>query len=488
MKRQITIIIACVVAATDALRAADGPAQPAVPTVAVEKAAPLPEVPVTPATNAAAADQIVIDYHEADIQNVVRTLAAKAGINLIVGEEVVGKVTVHLENVTYEDAIQFIVESKGYGCSKNKNVVRIKTKESMDTEPVEARFVSLNYAKADEVKKTLDPLLSKQGKIQVDTRGNALVVSDTPTSLAKIIPLIEKMDTQTTQVMIEAKFVETTKNPKKDLGINWSQTLTDHKVTAGPFTVSKDLASGPWTPSTALLDAGSATLLFSFINSDSETELLASPRVVTIDNAKAKIAIATQFPVPTFTYSEQKGAFTISGFEYKDIGIVLNCTPHINKNEFVTLDVTPEAGSQAGVATFQGIDIPIIDNRTASTTVLIKSGNTLAMGGLMRQDSTDKHTKVPFMGDLPGVGVFFRSKSLSKTKRELLIFLTPTIISPEGKTGLEADLTGQLKRELYANDKWLPADNAKPKLRSLVDAFSPRPAKPDAPATNFGPR
>jgi len=469
MKRQLTLIIACVVGLTGALRAEDAPALAPAPVV-VEKPAPSPETPAkTEAPAVEAADnQVVIDYHEADIQNVIRTLAAKSGMNIIVGEEVVGKVTVHLEGVTYEDALRLIVESKGFGYVKDKNVVRIKSKDSMDSEPVEARIVSLNYAKADDVKKTLDPLLSRQGKIQIDTRGNALVILDTPTSMIRILPLIEKMDTQTTQVMIEAKFVETTRNPKKDLGINWSQTLIDHRLSAGPFTLSKDLAGGPWAPSTALLDAGSATILFSFMNTDNDTELLASPRVVTVDNAKAKIAIATQFPIPTFTYSETKGAFAVSGFEYKDIGIVLNCTPHINKNEFVTLEVTPEAGSQNGVASFQGIDIPIIDNRTASTTVLIKSGNTLAMGGLMRQDTIDKYTKVPIMGDLPGVGAFFRSKNLSKTKRELLIFLTPTIITPEGKTGDGKELASVPVPELYTNDKWMPTDNAKPNPRNFL--------------------
>jgi len=111
----------------------------------------------------------------------------------------------------------------------------------------------------------------------------------------------------------------------------------------------------PWTAGAALLDAGRASILFSYLAQDAESELLANPRVVTADNGKAKIAISTQFPIPTFTYSETKGAFQISGFDFKDIGIVLNVTPRINKNDYVTLDVVPEAGSQAGVASFQGV-------------------------------------------------------------------------------------------------------------------------------------
>jgi type II secretory pathway component GspD/PulD (secretin) len=133
------------------------------------------------------------------------------------------------------------------------------------------------------------------------------------------------------------------------------------------------------------------------------------------------------------------------------------------------------------------VQIPIINTRTATTTVLIKSGNTLAIGGLMRQDVSDNYSKVPVMGDMPVLGPLFRSKSLSKTKRDLLIFLTPTIVRGDSQTtGYEKYANGLPTKEVYTNDKWLPKDNAKPKMRSLVDAVSPNPAKP--PVQNFGPK
>jgi type IV pilus assembly protein PilQ len=456
---------------------------------------------------------IEISYIEADIQNVLRTLAAKADINLILGEEVIGKVTVNLKGVSYEEAMRLIAESKGYAYVKdNNNVVKVKSRESLDVEPIELRVLTLNYAKADDVKKTLDPVLTRQGKIQVDARSNTLVLSDTPSSLSKLVPLIQSLDTQTPQVLIEAKFVETTKNPKKDLGINWSGTLLNHEISArrpdptapiispggpgtpnrGPFEISKDLAGGPWTPATVILDAGEAKLVFSFLNADVDTELLANPRVVTTDNGKARISIATQFPIPNFAFSEQTASLQINGFEYKDIGIILNVLPRINKDDFVTLEVSPEASSSTENATLQSgggsaVQIPIINTRTATTTVLIKSGNTLAIGGLMRQDTSDRYTKVPLMGDVPILGPLFRSKSLDKTKRDLLIFLTPTIVRSDSQTtGYEKFVDGLPKTEAYTNDKWMPKDNAKPKVRSLVDAVSPNPPKPAA--QNFGPK
>ena len=474
-----------------------------------------PLVASAPATITAAAptssseEPIEISYIEADIQNVLRTLAAKAGVNLILGDEVTGKVTVNLRGVSYEEAMRLIAESKGYAYVKDKNVIRVKSRESLESEPVELQTYTLNYAKAEDVKKTLDPVLTKQGKIEVDARSNTLVLSDTPASFSKLIPLIRSLDTQTPQVMIEAKFVETTKNPQKDLGINWSGTLLNHQLIAGStagtpdattgkpsggFQLTKNLAGGPWIPSTALLDGGQAQLVFSYLSQDSDTELLANPRVVTTDNGKASIAIATEYPIPSFAFSEQTASLQINGFEYKDIGIILNVLPRINKDDFITLEVTPTASSQNGTSTLQSgggsaVQIPIIDTRTATTTVLIKSGNTLAIGGLMRQDVSDNYTKVPLMGDVPLLGPLFRSKSLSKTKRDLLIFLTPTIVRGDSQTtGYEKYANGLPNKEVYTNDKWMPRDNAKPKTRSLLDALVPGPANAGAPTQNFGPR
>jgi type IV pilus assembly protein PilQ len=468
-------------------------------------------------------ETIEIGYIEADIQNVLRTLAAKAGINLILGDEVTGKITVNLKGVSYEEAMQLIAESKGYAYVKDKKAVKIRSRESLDVEPVEMRVYTLSYAKADDVKKTLDGVVTKQGKIQVDERSNTLVLSDTPSSLTKLSQLIEQLDTQTPQVIIEAKFVETTKNPRKDLGINWGNTLLNHEVVAGgsaltpiqqatplpttPPTIpvnSLNQPSGgfqlvkgaggsfatPWTTGAALLDVGQANLVFSFLSQDTDTELLANPRVVTTDNSKAHISIATQYPIPNFAFSEQTASLQISGFDYKDIGIILDVTPRINKNDFVTLDVTPQASSSTENATLQSgggnaVSIPIINVRTATTTVLIKSGNTLAIGGLMRLDTSDSYTKVPLMGDAPLVGQFFRSKSLSKTKRDLLIFLTPTIVRPEAQTGYEKFANGLPKREVYTNDKWMPKDNAK--ARTMFGLFS-HSTEDSSDTQNFGPK
>jgi type IV pilus secretin PilQ/predicted competence protein len=461
------------------------------PAPATETTNAAPATSTAPAsTNAASPEAegpIVIDYSDADLGSVLRTLAARAGINLLLGEEVTGKVTVHLEGVDYEKAMKIIVENKGYAYLKDDNLVRVRSRDALDTVPPEVKVVTLNYAKAEEVKKTLEATLTKQGRIQVDARSNMLVLSDTPTNLAKLEKLIAELDAQTPQVMIEARFVETTKNPKKDLGINWAGALDNHQVSIrrpdpqsqisstdnpSPLEFAKKMGpGGGWTYPTAIIDAGEFNWVISYFASDSDTELLANPRVVTTDNGKAKLAIAEQYPIPNFAYNEQQGQFVISGFNYKDIGIVLNVTPRINKNEFVTLDVAPEVSSSSENATLVGggtaVQIPIINTRTANTTVLIKSGNTLAIGGLMQQDSANGFTKVPVMGDLPGIGALFRSKSLNKKKRELLIFVTPTILAGNVNDNYKTETDRVLQGKTYADDAWMPKDNAKPNPSNL---------------------
>jgi type IV pilus assembly protein PilQ len=474
-------------------------------------------VPVAVTPQPVPDEPIEIGYIEADIQNVLRTLAAKADINLILGDEVTGKVTVNLKGVSYEQAMQLIAESKGYAYVKDRNIVKVKSKESLDTEAVELRVFTLNYAKADDIRKTLEGVLTKQGKIQVDTRSNTLVLSDTPSNLSKLIPLIESLDTQTPQVLIEAKFVETTKNPQKDLGINWSGTLLNHQIVAGgagtvsqgssptvPVNAQNQPAGGfqfshgaggsfstPWGAGAALLDIGQANLVFSYLSQDTESELLANPRVVTTDNVKARISIAEQFPIPNFAFSEQTASLQINGFEYKDIGIILSVLPRVNKDDFITLEVAPEASSSTENATLQSgggssVQIPIINTRTATTTVLIKSGNTLAIGGLMRLDNSDNYSKVPLMGDAPLIGALFRSKSLSKTKRDLLIFLTPTIVRGDSQaTGYEKYDKGMPSKEVYTNDKWMPKDNAK---RRPFFGLAGAPPSDNTSLQNFGPQ
>ena len=476
-----------------------------------------------PPAPADAAEPVVIEYSNVELSAALRALANLAGVSLILGDNVTGSVTVRLEDIAYTNALKLIAESKGYAYVEDrhyKNLIKVLSKAALEAEPVDVRLVALRYAKADDLKNVLAPLLTTQGKIMVDGRANTLILSDVPSTLSKLQTVAEALDTQPPQVQIEAKFVERTRNPKKDLGVNWSSSLLDHTVglrradpssaiqspaggtgtaNPSPLEFAKNLGGGPWKFPTTIFDAGEAQVVFSFLSQDVDTELLANPRVVTTDNGNAKISISTEYPIPQFQYNQQIGALQISGFSYKDIGIILTVTPRINQDEFITLEVTPEASSQNGFATLgsgggSSVQIPIVDSRNAKTTVLIKSGHTLAIGGMMRQDTSDSYTKVPLLGDLPGFGPLFRSKSLSKLKRDLYIFLTPTIIRAADQLMANKAVTEPPFEEVFVNDRWMPRDSARPASPKALSPSAPSlgPASctvsTNAPAQNFGPK
>jgi type IV pilus assembly protein PilQ len=307
------------------------------------------------------------------------------------------------------------------------------------------------------------------------------VISDVPSKLKQIQEIVARIDTQTPQVMIEARVIETSKNPKQDYGIKWDS-LRNYELAAknigykvDPLNFKPKFYPGGKSDApikdaeVAVLTASDFHVLISFLNSNGETELLASPRIVTADNKEAKIAIAQQFPIPQFTFNQQTASLEVSGFEFKDIGILLGVTPHINKSGYVTLELKPEVSSfdPTKVQSFGGAvqaQIPIIDTRNLQASVLIKDGHTLALGGLIREDSARTFTKVPVMGDIPGIGGAFRSKSYEKTKRNLLIFITPTIVSPDGVTeqpSKYAGAKGEVDDDFANPGGW--KDNAFPK-------------------------
>lgn len=497
------------VAPLPADKPAPTPAAPAVPAT--------PAAPATPAPAAAAVAEEepvlgVWEYKDADLRTVLNALAMRAGVNLIIGDGVTGMVNVSLKNMLPMDALRLIADSKGFIVREEKNVIRILTKEAAEVQPTQTRVFTLSYAKAAELLGALDSAIGKQGKAKVDQRTNSIVLTDTAANLEKAATLIQTLDTQTPQVLIETKFFETSRDVGKVLGIDWNGVLLGRSITFDPAATTSGSSSGstsvaataatsafsvtkklPWGLPSVVIGTPKASLVLDFFNSDSDSDLLASPRIVALDNTKARISIGDQIPVPSLSYSESKGAYVVTGFEWKDVGTVLTVTPHINKDGFITLEVTPEV-NKAGARNFDagGVTLTSVNTKTASTVVLIKSGNTLVIGGLTSEDVTDVYNKVPIMGDIPAVGALFRHKRLSKTKRNLVVFVTPTLVKPDMNV-VESEVTKPMQEQIYTTDKWMPKDNAKPRsainsMKSLLHAEPPPAKAPAAPAQNFGPK
>jgi type IV pilus assembly protein PilQ len=378
---------------------------------------------------------LTLNFKDADIRDVLRILSLKSGINMVYGDDVTGTITVHLDNVTFENAFDIILSLKGLTYEKvTDNVYRIATPAKISSE--RATMVTatevyvINYADAQEISGSLASVLGSQGKIQIDKRTNSLIVSDTPANLRKVADMIKALDIETPQVMIEAQLVEIGNTDLQYLGLNWNATKTvPYKDTTTDITAKNQLggatftggANGTLTVATVMNNAQlNATL--SALATKGKSKILSNPKISTINNKQARILVGDKVPY-TLTTTTTTG--TTSSTQYIDVGIKLDVTPSINSNGLVKLKVHPEVSF---VKEWRA-EGPVISTREADTEVLIKSGETVAIGGLITDQDKQDSSKIPFIGDIPILGYLFTQRNSDKEKTELLVFITPRVIS-----------------------------------------------------------
>jgi type IV pilus assembly protein PilQ len=417
----------------------------------------------------------VREFQGDDVGQVLRLLARQAKVNMVVSDAVTGTVTMRLEDVTALQAISIIVKAKGLFMDKIDNVYYIKTAAEKTAEPTESDSYQFSYARA----KTIAPLIASQlaskDPPQVDERTNTIFFRETRSNMDNVRRILVQIDKPTRQVMIEARLVEVSANPVQAYGINWAGTVgsasAPKTVTYGQALPSTSPLPGQNPPTSgfglgsptnnnffgnlshlipgqfAILSVPQFSATLQALNEDSDTEFLANPRVVTADNQQAKIEISTAQPIPQLTFNAQTASYQFSGFDYKKFGNFLVVTPSINKDNYITLGVKPEISTHDGDVPFNPpgsgtINGPIISTRTLDSNVLIKSGDTLALGGLLSDQVTKARTKVPVLGDIPVLGYAFQSHDNQRQKRNLLVFVTPTIVDSRYGTGLEDQVSG----------------------------------------------
>ncbi|MDQ2868213.1 MAG: hypothetical protein M3R59_07375 [Verrucomicrobiota bacterium] len=462
------------------------------------------------------------EFQGDDVGQVLRLLARQAKINMVVSEQVQGTVTMRLEDVTALEAIAIIVKAKGLFLDQIDKVYYIKTAAEKTAEPTESDSYTFSYSRAKDVAPLVASQLSSKDAPQVDERTNTIFFRETRSNIDNVRKLLAKIDRPTKQVMIEARLVEVTANPKQSYGINWAGVLgsstsaqaVTYGATASSMTAGGTGATGSGSTNgavqlnnfasqtakspfgtlfgqVAILSVPQLSLTLRALNEDTDAEFLANPRIVTADNQQAKIEISRSQPVPQLNFNEQTATAVFGGFQDKKYGNTLVVRPSVNKDNFITLSVKPEISNKVGDAsfTFAGAVVasPIIDTRSLESNVLIRSGDTLAVGGLMQDEVTKGRTKVPLLGDIPGLGYLFQERLNARTKRNLLVFVTPTIIDSKYGTGLEDQVSGlHHVGEDYADiNGW--RNNAKGAVRIVptahrqVVADYPKPGTPPPP-------
>ncbi len=420
---------------------------------------------------------VTIDFKDADIQNVLRILSYKSGVNIVAGKDVTGIVTIRLVDVPWEKALDVVLKTYGYAYDRDGDIIRVTTIENLKKEELSTEVFVLNYSQASDVEKSLKDVLSERGKVRSDVRSNTIIVTDMPTSLQQVKKVIERLDKMTPQVVIEAKVIETTLGSSEQLGIKWNVQASvagSQRPTTAPFPARQSTYFSRFLPEgrapTDSFTADSAGVLHETVTSDfpvkapgsisnfpvadkadfkfgtidfsqfqallqmiqnrSDAKILSEPHITTLNNQEAKVLVGEVIAIPTFERNQQTGHMEITGYKDKELGIRLSVTPHINDQNEIVVSVMPEITSLLGYDTLTAdIKAPHYATRSANTQVRIKNGETIAIGGLIKENVVDSKTKVPILGDLPLLDKVFGHKDKTVQKTDLLFFMTVNIVS-----------------------------------------------------------
>ena len=408
-------------------------------------------------------ERLSLNFQNVDVRSLLQVIADFTNLNIITSDSVGGTITLRLKDVPWDQALDIILQTKGLDMRKNGNVLlvaprdEIATKEKLelesrnqiqDLEPLRNEAFIVNYQKADEVRRLLvdgqQRLLSKRGTVAVDPRTNQLFVQDTTLKLEEVRRLLQRIDIAVPQVLIEARIVEADDKFARSLGVKFGYGRVTNEASLGAQNAVPVL---PGTPPVRVIDSNNVNLpaiglngfnpgalnltLFNSsltrllnleltaLESDGQGKVISSPRVVTADKVKATIEQGTEIPYQQATSS---GATSVA---FRKAVLKLEVTPQITPEGAIFMDVkvnkdTPGQPTTAG---------PAIDTKNVQTQVLVENGGTVVLGGIYEQNTRTSVTKVPFLGDLPVVGYLFKTTSKQDDRTELLIFITPRIVS-----------------------------------------------------------
>jgi type IV pilus secretin PilQ/predicted competence protein len=422
---------------------------------------------------------ISLDFKDGDLQDIFRLFADISGLNIVVNPGVSGKVTLKLNEVPWDQALDLILKANGLGYTLEGNVIRIARMADLQREETDRRKLQeekalagdlevfnkrLSYAKATELQGTVQKVaLSARGTITLDPRTNTMIITDLPLNIAKARDLIAELDRATPQVEIEARIVVSSRNFTRDLGIQWgfsnSQTPL-YANTTGRVFPNAIIINGQAVPSTGGLPADQGTLgansgigvtprgyavnlpatgfnsgfgislgnilgnfnldlALTALERQGRGRLLSTPKVTTQNNHAAEIKQGVQIPIQTVA----NNTVTVT---FKDAVLTLKVTPQITEANTVILDLSVENNAADFANLVNGI--PPITTQSAQTQVLVRDGFTAVIGGIFQSNEQTSQQSTPFLGHLPILGYLFRNRFVTNSNNELLLFITPRII------------------------------------------------------------
>jgi type IV pilus assembly protein PilQ len=415
-----------------------------------------PQVDAQEAQAKSSQKPISLNFQDVPVRQLLQILADENNLNLVASESVTGNITLRLENVPWERALETILRVKGLDKRYDENILIVapaselaqREAEQLESQqrmqelaPLESSYIQINYAKADEIAQILrtdsSDLLSSRGAVTVDERTNTLLVRDTPEQIDTVKAMVKVLDVPVKQVIIEARMVTVRDNISDELGIRWGITEpaldtsvpppwgTGTNVT-GDFNVNLPIASPAATIGfqvAKLADGRLLDLELSALERENKGEIIASPRITTANQKEAYIEQGTEIP---YVESASSGATSV---QFKKAVLGLTVTPQITPDNRVILDLVITQNTRGETVSTPTGPAVSIDTQEISTQVLVENGETIVLGGIYQQQILNDISKVPLLGDIPYVGVLFRTDSQVNEKRELLIFVTPRIVT-----------------------------------------------------------
>ncbi len=431
-------------------------------------------------------EKISLSFQSIDVRSLLQIIADVAQTNMVVSDSVTGQIAMRLQNVPWDQALDIILRTKGLGQRKSGNVILVapldelaqrekadleNEKQKVQLAALRSEIIQVNYAKASElaglIKSKENSVLSERGSVTVDERTNTMLVLETRDKLGEIRALVQRLDIPVRQVLIESRIVVARSNFDREFGARFgfsgnrtrdggngglistsgSGEGTNTALTGSPtglpsiggstpapraagaigdrYNVNLPVANPAGSIALAILGRNSLIdLELSALQSEGKGEVISSPRVITANGKQAAIEQGREIPFQNATSS---GATAV---QFKKAVLSLNVTPQITPDNRVIMDLAVTNDSQGtDVAQSGGGSAPAIDTRKVTTQVLVDNGQTVVLGGIYEQTTNDSVTKVPLLGDIPVLGVLFRNKIKIQNKTELLIFITPKILS-----------------------------------------------------------
>jgi type IV pilus assembly protein PilQ len=392
-----------------------------------------------------------LNFKTQPISDVIRALSKQAGLNVILPDNMPENISVSLNNVTLKNAIDSILLSRGYNYKLEGNILRIY-KEDLKPKVV-MEVINLQYANANNIASALTKMFSS-ASIQADAPTNSLIIKDEETVVAEIKKIIQKLDVRTKQVLIEAKIVNATENFSRDLGIQWGGFFSNSSQSNRVFGISQSDTTtfGASSPgSNFVVNAPLQTtpignlgiiigslhknlrldLALQLAEQKGHAKVISSPKILTLDNKRATIRSGATLRIRSIPLGTSVSSGVTATVETINTGIELGVTPQITGDDNITLTV--DVGQSEPNFDRKVENIPEIQDQRASTSILLKDGETVVIGGLYKVSEGESITGIPFLADIPIIGWLFKSKSKEKRNEELMIFITPRIIKDNTK-------------------------------------------------------